>query len=215
MKRIVFFICMALACNSYSQQLYLELGKTSSAFDYKNSQGNELENLQSKSNTYLKMGYRDVINNDDTFFVSLGAIYSGYGAIGSDRTLDNFFEWDVTYLGVEAGLDYRLFRVRDFSFFLKGSVSAEFLIQGNQTINNQVFNLVGEEEFNNNIFFLRGGLMMTYPITRNTSITANYTIGKTALLDQGNATDKETLKLSAHQFGFGIIINLPNCNCPF
>ncbi|WP_460219759.1 hypothetical protein [Psychroserpens sp. MEBiC05023] len=215
MKRFVFYICMLTTCVSFSQQLYMELGKSSSAFDYKNSFGIGLENLQSKPNTYLKMGYRDVINNNETFFFSVGVLYAGYGAIGSDRTLDNFFEWDVAYLGLEAGLDYRLFRLRDFSFFLKGSVSAEFLIQGNQTINNQVFNLVGEEEFNNNIFFLRGGLMMTYPISRNTSITANYTIGKTALLDKGNATDKEELKLSAHQFGFGIIINLPNCNCPF
>ncbi|WP_298904852.1 hypothetical protein [uncultured Psychroserpens sp.] len=215
MKRIVFLLVIANSFLGYTQQLYLELGKTISAFDYKNSLGLGLENLQSKSNTYLKMGYRDVINNEETFFFSIGATYNGYGAIGSDRTLDNFFEWDVTYIGLEAGLDFRLFRVRDFSFFLKGNVSAEFLIQGNQTVNNQVFNLVGEEEFNNHIFFLRGGLMMTYPISRNTLITANYSIGKTALLDQGNAIDKEELKLTAHQFGFGIIISLPNCNCSF
>lgn len=204
-----------MTCHAYCQQLYMELGKTSSAFDYQNSAGQTLDNLQSTSQTYLKLGYRDVLNFKETLHFSVGGTYNGYGAIGSDAILDNFFEWDVTYLGLEAGLDYRLFRLRDFSFYLKGMASVELLIQGNQTLNNQVFNLVGEEEFNNTIFFLRGGLMMTYPISRNTVITANYALGKTALLDQGNETDNEQLKLMAHQFGFGIIINLPNCNCPF
>ncbi|MBR9914564.1 MAG: hypothetical protein GYB32_07010 [Algicola sp.] len=215
MKRLVILFFIAITSLSNSQQMYMEIGKTSSGFDYRNSLGAELENIQSKPNMYLKMGYRDVIDNNETLFFSLGANYNGYGAIGSDRTLDNFFEWDVTYVGFQAGLDYRLFRLRDFSFYLKGSASAEFLIQGNQTINNQVFNLVGEEEFNNHIFFVRGGLMMTYPISRNTLITANYSLGKTVLLDKGNATDQEELRLTAHQFGFGIIISLPNCNCPF
>lgn len=215
MKRIILILIITLSCNSYGQQLLVEFGKTMSAFDYKNSIGQPLDNLLSKPNNYLKMGYRDVLNNEDTFFVSITGTYNGYGAIGSDRQLDNYFEWDVTYLGLEAGLDYRAFRLREFSFYIKGSVAAEFLIQGTQTLNNQVFNLVGEEEFNDYLFFLRGGLMMTYPISRTTIISANYSVGKTALLNQGNPLDKEELNVMAHQFGFGIIISLPNCNCPY
>lgn len=215
MKRLIGIILIAIYCNSYGQQLFMDVGRTMSSFDYKNSQGETLDNLLAKPNTYLSIGYRDNLNDDKTLFFSLGGTYNGYGAIGSDRTLDNYFEWDLTYLGLNAGLDLKVFGVRDFSFYLKGSASVEFLIQGTQTVNNQVFNLVGEKEFNNNIFFMRGGLMMTYPISRNTLITAGYSIGKTVLLSKGNATDKEELKLIAHQFGFGVIINLPNCNCPF
>ena len=215
MRRVIVFLLITWTCNSYGQQLFMEIGRTMSSFDYKNSQGVQLDNLLSKPNNYIKMGYRDNLNYDKTLFVSIGGLYNGYGAIGSDPILDNYFEWDVTYLGLEAGLDLKLFGLRDFSFFIKGSAAAEFLIQGTQTVNNQVFNLVGEDEFNNNIFFMRGGIMMTYPISRNTLITAGYTIGKTVLLNKGNANDKEELKLIAHQFGFGIIINLPNCNCPF
>lgn len=212
---MVWILSLIMSMQLSAQQLYMEIGKTSSGFDYQNSVGQTLDNLQSTTQTYLKLGYRDVLNNSETLHFSLGATYNGYGAIGSDPILDNYFEWDVTYLGVEAGLDFRIFRLRDFSFYIKGLASSEFLIQGNQTLNNQVFNLVGEEEFNNTIFFLRGGLMMSYPISRNTLITANYTLGKTALLDKGNETDNEQLKLTAHQFGFGIIISLPDCNCPF
>ena len=153
MRKLVVFILITWTCNSYGQQLFMEIGRTMSSFDYKNSQGVPLDNLQSKPNNYIKMGYRDNLNDSKTLFVSIGALYNGYGAIGSDRTLDNYFEWDVTYLGLEAGLDFRLFRLRDFTFFINGSAASEFLIQGTQTVNNQVFNLVGEDEFNNTIFF--------------------------------------------------------------
>ena len=214
MKKITWLLIM-MGISTYGQQLYLGLGKTMSRFDYKNSAGQSLENLLPKGGLFLEMGYRDVINNNETLYVSIGGIYDEFGAIGSDRTLDNYFEWDVTYVGVEGGLDYKLFSLRDFSFFLEANVSVEFLVQGTQTINNQVYNLVGEDEFNTSIFFLNGGLNMTYPISRNTLIKASYSYGRTMLIGKGNASDQEELRLLAHKIGFGIIINLPGCNCPF
>ncbi|MEZ4803759.1 MAG: outer membrane beta-barrel protein [Gelidibacter sp.] len=216
MKRFfTFFYCFISGFTLFGQQLFLEAGKSISSFDYKNSLGNSIENLQSKSNTYLNLGYRDHLNDDKTLFLVLGLTYSDYGAIGSDPILDNYYEWDVTYLGLQAGLDFRLFRIRDFSFFIKGRVTVEHLIRGTQTINNQVYDLVGEKEFNSNIFFLKGGLGMQYPISRNTSVFVNYFYGKTMLIDQSKSPDQETLKFNNHQLGIGLIINLPNCNCSF
>lgn len=212
-KKLVFILILSMSMATYGQQLYVEYGATISSFDYKNSQGQSLDNLLSESNNYFGMGYRDNLNPDKTLFISVGATLSGYGAVGSDRTLDNYFEWDVTYLGINAGLEIRLFQTRDFTFYLKGSIAEEFLIRGNQTINKQVFDLVGEEEFNNNIFFVRGSLGMQYPISRNTALFANYTYGKTMLLNSGK--NEETLKLNTHQFGIGFIISLPSCNCDF
>ncbi|AUP77774.1 outer membrane beta-barrel protein [Flavivirga eckloniae] len=212
-RQLLISLVLIFSISGYSQQLYMEYGTTVSSFDYKNSQGQPLDNLLSQSKSYIGMGYRHNINEAKTLFLSLGASYSGYGAIGSDNRLDNYFEWDVNYLGVKAGLDIHLFRLRDFSFFFKGAIASEFLIRGNQTINNQVYDLVGEDEFNNNIFFIKGGLGMQYPISNNTAIFANYTYGKTVLLNSGISAEK--LNLNAHQFGIGFIINLPNCNCDF
>ena len=212
---LLFLCCFIIAFSLSAQQLYLETGKSISSFSYTDSNGNSIDNLQSKSNTYLGMGYRDNLNDDKTLFLNLGLSYSDYGAIGSDPILDNFFEWNVSYLGLQTGLDFRLFRLRDFSFYIKGRATFEHLIRGTQTINNQVFNLVGEKEFNNTIFFIKGGLGMQYPISRNTSVFANYFYGKTVLIDQSKSPDQETLKFNNHQFGIGLIINLPNCNCSF
>ncbi len=212
---LILSISLVFALPAQAQQIYAEAGTTISSFHYKNSQGEPLDNLLSKPNTYFGMGYRDVLNNRQTLYLSIGATYNGYGAIGSDRILDNYFEYDVTYIGLVAGLDFRLFRLRDFSFYLKGSVSMEFLLRGTQTINNQVFNLVGEDQFNQNVFFGRASVGMQHPISDNTLFFANYTYGKTVLIGQGNATGEEELKLATHQFGIGIIISLPMCNCRY
>jgi hypothetical protein len=197
------------------QQLYTEFGLTSSNFQYTNSSGANLENIWSKSDIFFRMGYRGQLNQNETLFFSLGGIYIGYGAIGSDPLLDNFFEWDTSYLGIEGGVDFRLLRLRDFSFYAKASAAYEFLLRGNQTINNQVFNLVGEEEFNSSHLFIRGGLMMTYPISRKAVFSAAYYYGGSMLANGGNPNDLESLSFTAHHFGFGIIIQLPNCNCNY
>lgn len=189
----------------------MEYGATVSSFDYENSRGQSLDNLLSRSNSYIAMGYRKSVNNAKNIFLNIGASYNNYGAVGSFNALDNYFAWDISYLGVNVGLDFRLFQLRDLSFFLKTALTSEFLIRGNQTLNNDVFNLVGEDEFNGNILFARAGVMMHYPVTSNTAIYANYTYGKTALINSGDAAEK--LNLNAHQFGIGFIINLPNCYC--
>lgn len=212
-KQFIFVVVLVLGFLCDGQQLYMEYGTTISSFDYKNSQGQPLDNLLSKSKSYYGLGYRRDMNASKTLFLSLGASYNSYGAIGSESSIDNYFEWDVSYLGLKAGLDFKLFELRELVFFVKGSVAVEFLVRGNQTINNDVYNLVGEDEFNNRILFFRGGVGMQYPISNSTAIFAGYSYGKSVLISSGENAEK--LKLNAHQFGIGFIINLPNCFCSF
>lgn len=210
---ITLTVALLFSFLSFCQQLYFEIGSTISSFDYENSQGQPLDNLLPKSKTYFGMGYRQSINRSNTLFLSLGASYNNYGAIGSEASVDNYFEWDVSYLGAKAGLGIKILELGDITFLGNVSLAWEFLVRGNQTINNDVYNLVGEEEFNNNIFFYRGGLEMQYPLSRNTAIYVGYSYGKSVLLSTPDVG--ETLKLNTHQFGLGFIINLPRCNCDY
>lgn len=212
-KYTLFVYIVLLSFSSFCQQLYFELGSTVSSFNYENSRGEPLGNLLSQSKSYYGMGYRQTINSRKTLFLSLGAVYNNYGAIGSEPSIDNYFEWDLSYLGIKAGLGIKLFELRDLSFFANVSGASEFLIRGTQTINNDVFNLVGEKEFNNNIFFLRAGVEMQYPISRSTAIYVGYNYGKSVLISSGENSEK--LTLNAHQFGIGFIINLPKCYCSY
>lgn len=204
MKKLLFFTLLLIGTMIVnSQQLYFESGKTISSFDYKNSQGETLDNLQSTNYTFVNIGYRRSIFTKN-LYLDIGGIYNSYGSKGSDRELDNYYDWDLSYLGLSLGLDYEFLKSNSFSFCIKAFATAEFLIQGTQTLNNQVYQLSEEEDFNTAIYFLRAGLGISYEISKNLSIYTDYTFGKGATFKdiQGD------LKIDTHQFGIGLLVNI-------
>ena len=204
MKKITLTITLLLVVTiGAAQQFYLETGKTISSFDYKTSQGNSLDNLQSSSHSLMAIGYKNQIFIKDLNW-SLGAIYAGYGAIGSEDSIDNFMEWDLNYVAFNTGLDYSLFSFEKFTFYVKGTVSVGFLVQGTQTLNNMVFNLKDNDDFDNTLIDFRGGAGFSHPISENLSFYVQYMYGKS--LDV--ATSNEELRIVSNNLNFGLLINL-------
>jgi len=191
-----------------SQQLMLEGGKSLTSISFKNSQGENLENLQATTQDYISLGFRKNAVKD-ILHVITGVSLNSYGAIGSDNAVNNFFEWETTYLGLFAGIDIKIFNTNKLSFYFRGIASAEFLIQGSQTLNNQVFNLVGEEDFKKPHFFFRGGLITEYSISESLSVFLQYKYGQSKQLrnDSSNSNLSAT-RFKAHDIGFGLVINL-------
>lgn len=205
MKKITLIVAMLLVVTSgKAQQLYLETGKTISLFDYNNSQGNSLENLQSSSHSFMAIGYKNQIFTKNVNW-SLGVIYAGYGAIGSEDSIDNFMEWDLNYVALNTGLDYALFNVEKLTLYVKGTVSVGFLVQGTQTLNNMVFNLKDNNDFDNTLIDFRGGAGFLHPISENLSFYVQYMYGKSLDL----AESKEKLRIVSNNLSFGLLINLP------
>lgn len=191
-----------------SQQLVLETGKAITSFDYEDSQGNQLDNLQSTNQNYMYVGYRTKIVKD-FIHASLGVNYSTYGAIGSNISVNNYFEWETSYVGLNLGLDFRLFTINKLNFYVKGSFSSEFIIQGTQTLNNTVYDLVGEDDFDQTNYFFRAGTFIDYPISENVKLFIQYMGGKSKQFRNSvSNTDQEKLRLVSHNFGFGLFINL-------
>ncbi|MCK5402101.1 MAG: OmpA family protein [Flavobacteriaceae bacterium] len=204
MRTFLLFAVLFLSITSIKgQQLYFEAGKTISSFDYEDSQGESLDNLQSSNHTYLSLGYRKTIFTE-RLFLNLNGTYNGYGAIGSDVDFDNYFEWDLSYLGASVGFDYEIYKPGNFTFYLKASAAAEFLIQGTQTLNNQVYNLPGEEDFDTAIYFFRGGIGIQYKVSETLTVFNQYMYGTSGTFKdiQGD------LKINTHNFGLGLLINI-------
>ena len=107
MKKNILVLFFFLAANAFSQQIYIEAGKTISSFDYKNSQGVRLDNLQATSNSFMSVGYRSksLVKKAKILF---GVSYVGYGAVGSDDSVGNYMEWDINYLEFNTGLDSKM-----------------------------------------------------------------------------------------------------------
>ena len=97
MKINILMLLLLTATIATAQQLYVEGGKTMSSFDYKNSQGNSLDNLQATAHSFIAIGYRNqlLIKN---LHLSFGTSYAGYGAIGSDDTVGNYMAVSYTHL---------------------------------------------------------------------------------------------------------------------
>jgi len=209
MKKITLLLLVLAATTSFSQQIYIEGGKTLSSFDYKNSQGDRLNNLQAKPHSFMAVGYRDqlFIKNLNIY---LGTSYAGYGAIGSDDTVGNYMEWDVNYVEFNTGLDYKLFKIKKAQFYIKGIASMAFFVQGTQTINYKVIDLKNQDDFDKTVFDFRAGFGFLHPISENLSFSVQYMHGKSLKLKDGTAgtDDQEELRYVSDNISFGLLINI-------
>lgn len=207
MKKIipVFFLILS-AFMAEAQELGLQFGKSVSNFQYIDSKGVELKDLQKTDNFFMTAEYRQMIIKKpfkNRMFMDVGFAYNRYGSSGSDAVLDNYYTWDVNYLGVNLGADYVFYHNKNLVFYIKTTISPEFLIQGTQTLNNDVYNLVGEEDFNTPMFFFRGGLGTKFRISDEASVFVQYMGGKGY-----NFGSSEKLNIISHNIGFGLLFNL-------
>ncbi|WP_457615867.1 hypothetical protein [Lutibacter sp.] len=205
---ITLMVILSLGLQAKSQELLIETGKSNTFFDYKNSQGNTLNNLQATNQNYVSVGYRTRAFVD-RLHVLLGVNYNTYGAIGSDDILGNFMEWEVSYVGPYVGLDLNIFSIKKMKFYLKSTFSLEYIVQGTQTLNNTVYNLVNADDFDKTNLFFRGGVVIDYPISKTTNLFVQYMGGKSKQLrDAVTNPDQEKLKLVSRSIGIGLQINL-------
>jgi hypothetical protein len=214
MRYKLVLLVLLLSHLGYGQSLYAEFGQSVTSFDYQNSIGGTIENLQNATTSYLGAGYAFQLPGDNAY-VEVGGLFANYKAIGSDAVLDNYFEWDVTYVGLQTGVSYQFARTREFRFYAKLSASLEYLLRGSQTVNTQVFNLSGEDEFDSFIITPRMALGVQYPISNKAALYLQYQYGRSFSLVKANPNDNEKLNINSHNIGIGIVIQLPGCNCAF
>jgi chemotaxis protein MotB len=204
MRKLLLCAAFLISTNSLiSQELYLESGKTIASFDYYNELGVTLDNIHASSHTFLTVGFRKNLWTEHLYY-NANASFNGYGAIGSDKAFDNYFEWDLNYLGIGFGLDYQFYRPGNFSFYIKASASVEFLIQGTQTLNNQVYNLYREKDFDGAMFNLRPGLGVQYKISENLTVFSQYTYGVSNTFKNISGN----LKIKTDNVGIGFLLNI-------
>ena len=215
-KKLLFYFIYLISISSFGQQIYVGVGSTISSFDYLNSRGEPLNNLQPKTKGYFDIGYRAAFNptGNRKFQFRVGAFYSGYGAVGNLVEPEVFFEYNVNFLGPKAGLDFLILDVARFKLVAEVSLAGEFMVEGTQILNNELYNLQGEEEFRNFNFFARGGFSLMYPLSRNTAIFAAYNYGSSFPGKTGS--DGEKLNIRTNHIGIGFVMNLDTCGyCDF
>jgi len=213
---ILIFFFLSLSLNA--QQFSLEFGKVISSFDYKNSDGEELDNMQGSTNNHLGIGFKMPIRKTSAYLLSLIS-YNKYGAQGSDDVLGNYYDWNINYVGISIGGGYEFFKLgsyknvkntntdQGFTVYVQLFGAVEFLVQGTQTINDQVYNLIGVEQFDKPYIFARGGLGVKYYASKTISLYAEYMGGRGFSVFKSDSN--ENLNINAHTISLGIAINMP------
>src|SRR5690606_19939809 len=125
---IPIFILTFGTLNTEAQELGLQFGKSISNFQYLDSQGRELENLKKTDNFFMSGEYRQNVFKEALNYkmsLNVGFAINRYGSSGSDVLLDNYYSLDVTYLGLNIGLDYVFFRNNNIQLYTKTTLSPE------------------------------------------------------------------------------------------
>ena len=202
---IVLIVTLLLTSLTSAQHLYIESGKAMSSFEYHDSSGNELNNMHSVNQLYMAAGYQNhLFGNKLTF--NIGLDYAGYGALNSDQLSDTYLAYNVNYLGLNMGLSYQLFSIKKATLYMKGTISGAVLTQGTQTYNNQVFDLMDNEDFDNPLIYFRGGGGISHPISENLSFYVQFLTGKSLNISSSN----EELKIVGNILSFGLLVKIKN-----
>ena len=205
---ISFLICAFFACTLQSQELFLNTGKSVTTFKFRDVLNNDLNDLQSSNHSYIDIGYRGRLFTESINFIG-GFGFHTYGAVGND-TFNNFLSWEVTYVGINLGIDAELFTVNDFSFHLNATAGPEIMLQGTQTINNLVFDILNEEDFNTPFVFIRAGASFEYWVAENIGIFFQYRFGRGSQIK--NSDTGADLRYTSSDFGIGLVFKLAKKN---
>jgi len=192
------------------QQVYFGTGLVISSFDYENSAGDQITDLKGNYSGGLELGFRMRLM-ESGLHLSLAATHNKYNATSSDPVLGNFNDWNVAYVGANLLADYELFtpmvhNSERLTLFLKGGVSADFLITGKQRMNSQVYDLHGVEEFDKPVYFVKAGLGANYYLSGKYLVFGQYMFGNSILI--GNYSGQEQLKYLTHSIIFGVAMDL-------
>ncbi len=222
MKNYILIILLIFSASASAQEikilqdaLFVEYGKSTSNFDFTNSLGVSSVNINPTSKNYLRVGYshdwyfsNKSALNENRFGLVFSLDYNNYGAKGSNKILNNFYEWDLDYLGLNLFLNYDLIKIKDFSFFVTAGSSLDYNLRGTQIINYQVFSLKNSEEFDPFTFFFKGGAGISYPLSENAKIYVQYLYGLSQIMRDDSQNSLEELNISNHSIGLGLLINI-------
>ena len=195
--------------------IFVEYGKSISSFDYTNSSGVDLKNLQPMTKNYFRLGYNHdwyfsnkSVLHPNRFSFSASFDYNNYGAQGSNDILYNIYEWDLEYLGLNLAINYDLFRMRDFILYLTAGASSDYNFRGTQMINNQVYSLENVEEFDPFSFFFKGGAGVTYPMSDKARVYVQYLYSTSNVMKDDSPSSLEQLSIRNHSIGAGVLVDI-------
>ena len=210
---IIPLLCFALNFMS-AQEVYLNVGRNFTSYDYTNSQGEENPNIKPSNGASYSLGY--IFKIRKKFGVATGLTLDQYNATGGNYVYN--YSWDTNYLGLKGMAKYTLLAAEKetevdsasssckgrFAIHFNAGINLNHIISGEQKINGQTFDLTSEDEFKG-LFIKPGvGLDIQYFLLENIAVGLSYHLSKNFAMSSG----EEELNFNNNQLLFGLLMSL-------
>ena len=206
MKQILSITLIVFAFNfSLGQEVYLNVGRNFTTYDYTNTLGGENPNIESSSGNFYEVGY--IFPIDYKFKFSTSLTLDQFNATGGN--LVNNYSWETDYIGLQGIVRYNLLEFRQgrynfspFSVIIKAGMNFNHIIDGIQKINGQTFKLSNENEFKGVFIKPVVGLDLQFLFSNNIAINLGYNLSKNL-----SFSSKERLNFNNRQLQFGVLMS--------
>jgi len=206
MKQILSITLIVFAFNfSLGQEVYLNVGRNFTTYDYTNTLGGENPNIESSSGNFYEVGY--IFPIDYKFKFSTSLTLDQFNATGGN--LVNNYSWETDYIGLQGMVRYNLLEFRQgrynfspFSVIIKAGMNFNHIIDGIQKINGQTFKLSNENEFKGVFIKPVVGLDLQFLFSNNIAINLGYNLSKNL-----SFSSKERLNFNNQQLQFGVLMS--------
>lgn len=201
--KLIISCFLFISASTQAQELYFSTGLNLTTYGFKGTDNLPLE-FKTKSSSFYEIGYVFKLM-DSRLNYSAGLAINGYDSSAGDSA--NHYDWQTTYMGLNNQLQYVVIPSNRVPFELSAGAQMQLMhiINGEQKINGETFDLTKEKEFSG--FWIQPGGIITakYFISDDwqMSLGYNYSIG----VNLSNSTE-EKLKFNNHQIRFGIHFNI-------
>lgn len=194
---LLIFMFFSIQLNA--QSLYFTIGINTTAYDFKSTDNLPLEFIP-KTGQFYELGYKTPVIENRLHY-AVGFAINNFNSSGGDSA--NNYEWQTTYFGLNNHLEFIVIPSFRSPIEVSGALQLQLMhiINGEQKINGQLFDLKEEKEFTG--FWLQPGATVgtKYYMSDDwqLSLGYNYSLG----LNISNNTE-EKLKFKNQQIRFGI-----------
>lgn len=210
--KILLLFMMTLFTSHFviSQEIFFKTGKNFTDYNYKNSLGKTVSDLVDSRGSNYEFGVEFFLDDsenslDSKLSYSASLCLNQFNAKGGN--VNNTYVWNTNYFGIQNMAYVSVLRSREFNYNLKikAGFNTSTILNGQQSIDNVVYDLKKYPEFKGVFVQPIIGLDFRLKLNREFSINYGYSFSKAY-----NVSNKSSEKLSFtnNQIQLGIQYNL-------
>ena len=136
--------------------------------------------------------------------------YAGFSAIGSDTTYNNYTSYSLNYAQLNFGIEQQVDELLDgdVKFYVKGHVSTGIMVNGSQTLNSNVYDVKGHEDFGSILLSGLVGGKVSLGISDRSSMYTQFMYGINDPIPVDRTADIERVRMTSAILSLGVVVNL-------